>query len=205
MSVYYYQGNEKVGPITSEELMDLVQRGVITPETMLESNGRTFQASRIKSIVFPVPETDTVVEAPADVWIVDRNVDAYIPPEVIQAPAPQPSYDKKRASNKFRARCFWTRFLGGIFHLIGIIAFVFALKWFFFPDYYSQREAYRIAGTISFGVAAVFFIVANIFLWFAWFGYFSIAREEPDQLPKPKPYTSKPRGFSFADNETKSL
>ena len=55
---YYDRNDEKVGPISATDLKALVQQGVITRRTIIESeNGRMAIAGNIKGLTFPATET----------------------------------------------------------------------------------------------------------------------------------------------------
>ena len=50
---YYNENREKIGPVTSKQLKQLVQQGTITPETFVEDpNGRTGLAKDVKGLPF---------------------------------------------------------------------------------------------------------------------------------------------------------
>ena len=65
-SWYYYDKNgNKVGPIRSRELKQLVQLGVVKPETLLEdSEGRVGLAGNAKGIEFPLPSAASLPPPP---------------------------------------------------------------------------------------------------------------------------------------------
>ena len=58
---HYYNGNrEKMGPVTGRELKQLVQQGMVTPETFVEDpTGRTGLAKDVKGLKFPDPTLAT--------------------------------------------------------------------------------------------------------------------------------------------------
>ncbi|MDR1960416.1 MAG: DUF805 domain-containing protein [Planctomycetaceae bacterium] len=60
MAWYYYDDDgEKQGPISPAQLKALAANGMITPETMLESeDGRTGKAGKLNGLSFPEPPSD---------------------------------------------------------------------------------------------------------------------------------------------------
>jgi len=57
---YYNENREKIGPIASRELKQLVQQGTVTPDTFVEDpTGRTGLAKDVKGLKFPDTETST--------------------------------------------------------------------------------------------------------------------------------------------------
>ena len=57
---YYTANREKIGPVTSKELKQLVLQGTVTPETFIEDpTGRTGLAKDVKGLKFPEAEITT--------------------------------------------------------------------------------------------------------------------------------------------------
>ena len=50
---YYFKDNKKIGPISSTDLKKLVESGVITRETVIESNGKQAPAEKVQGLKFP--------------------------------------------------------------------------------------------------------------------------------------------------------
>ena len=62
---YYTETKEKIGPITGKELKQLVQQGVITPETFIEDpHGRTGLAKHVNGLTFPSATSNTFLVQP---------------------------------------------------------------------------------------------------------------------------------------------
>jgi len=65
---YHNESGEKIGPVTSRELKQLVQQGTVTPEMFVEDpDGRTGLAKDVKGLTFPetVPSTPPLPTTPS--------------------------------------------------------------------------------------------------------------------------------------------
>ena len=82
MDFYYFDADQRRGPVNAAQLRALAANGTITPETTIEAGGRTLPARKIKGLEFAPADPPAVypVEEPA--------------PE--PAPAPEPVIVKPR-------------------------------------------------------------------------------------------------------------
>ena len=65
---YYDMQNSKIGPVTSAQLKALAKKGVINPDTVIETDtGRRGTAEKIHGLVFlsPLPETILIMDSPS--------------------------------------------------------------------------------------------------------------------------------------------
>ncbi len=53
---YYYNNNQKLGPVSGQDIKRLAATGEITPQTIIEHNGKQGQAENVKGLTFiPTP------------------------------------------------------------------------------------------------------------------------------------------------------
>lgn len=55
MEFYYYEGDQRRGPVNAEQLKAMAKNGIITPDTIIESGGKRLPASKIVGLVFYAP------------------------------------------------------------------------------------------------------------------------------------------------------
>lgn len=80
MDFFYFDADQRRGPVNAAQLRALAANGIITPDTTVEAGGRTLPARRIKGLEFASPVYP--VEEPA--------------PDPEPAPAPEPVIAKPR-------------------------------------------------------------------------------------------------------------
>lgn len=56
---YYYVFDERVGPVDGKELLRLKKLGVINPDTIIEKDGKKFEALNIRGLFLPSAEENT--------------------------------------------------------------------------------------------------------------------------------------------------
>ena len=78
MQLYYYEGSERKGPVTSVRLREMAQNGEIRPDTILETpSGIKAQASKIGSLAAGLSlEKEFASSAPADSDPLNLNADS---------------------------------------------------------------------------------------------------------------------------------
>ena len=91
---YYFKDNKKVGPVSSTELKNLVESGVITRDTVIETNGKQAPAEKVQGLKFPENHVLPIEEFEKEF---SEQPATPIVPE--NQPAPQPSM-KFPASNQ---------------------------------------------------------------------------------------------------------
>jgi len=110
MDFFYFDADQRRGPVNAAQLRALAANGTITPETTIEAGGRTLPARRIKGLEFapadppavypveePVPEpapAPVTVFTPGGAFVTDSA------PE----PAPEPADDKEEKARKRKER-----------------------------------------------------------------------------------------------------
>lgn len=63
MNIYYYQDSERLGPVNAEQLRSLASAGLVKPWTDIEVDGKIYQASKVKGLVFGESTANAAVEA----------------------------------------------------------------------------------------------------------------------------------------------
>jgi len=53
MELYYYEGSTRLGPVNPAQLKALAARGIVTPDTVVESGAKKLLASKVKGLEFP--------------------------------------------------------------------------------------------------------------------------------------------------------
>lgn len=88
MDFYYFDADQRRGPVNAAQLRALAANGIITPDTTIEAGGRNLPARRIKGLEF----------APAD------PPAAYPVEEPAPDPEPAPADDKEEKARKRKER-----------------------------------------------------------------------------------------------------
>ena len=109
MDFFYFDADQRRGPVNTAQLRALAANGIITPETTIEAGGRTLPARRIKGLEFAPADPPAVypVEEPAP-------DPAPVPTKTIitpggafvtdSAPEPAPADDKEEKARKWKER-----------------------------------------------------------------------------------------------------
>ena len=97
MELYYYEGSTRLGPVNPAQLRALVDRGVITPDTVIEAGSKKLLAVKVKGLEFP-PGAPPPVEPQA-------ASAAPVPPPLppVDPPAAEPKKETKTVLTAFGA------------------------------------------------------------------------------------------------------
>ena len=52
MEYFYYVGKDRRGPVSSSQIKSFAQSGMITPDTIIEADGKKYLASKVKGLSF---------------------------------------------------------------------------------------------------------------------------------------------------------
>ncbi len=94
---YYFKDNKKVGPVSSADLKNLVESGVITRETVIECNGKQALAERVQGLKFPESHVLPIEEFEKE--FSDQPATPIVP-EIV--PVPQPSMNFSAPNQGFQ-------------------------------------------------------------------------------------------------------
>ena len=76
MEFYYNEGSRRNGPFNASQLRSMASAGIIKPWTDIEVGGKTYQASRVKGLVFGESIENTTGEAVEPPVINNPDIDA---------------------------------------------------------------------------------------------------------------------------------
>ena len=92
MNYYYYNGQNRQGPVDAKSIKALVSSGIITPETIIENEaGKKCQASKVNGLVFNVQVPETATPPSPFVSSVPSEQTTFIPPEVTPQKTKRPT------------------------------------------------------------------------------------------------------------------
>ncbi len=122
MNFFYFDADQRRGPVNAAQLRALAANGTITPETTIEAGGRTLPARKIKGLefapaVYPVEEPAPVPEPEPE-------------PEPVTVPAPdppKPSAAQRAARNSLESWVGFLTFIGWAEIILGAIGGSFCL------------------------------------------------------------------------------
>lgn len=86
---YYFKDNKKVGPVSSTELKNLVESGVITRDTVIETNGKQAPAEKVQGLKFPENHVLPIEEFEKEF---SEQPATPIIPEIVPVPQPFMNY-----------------------------------------------------------------------------------------------------------------
>ena len=185
---YYYVGADRRGPVNAEQLRAFVAAGAITPETIIECDGKRIVAGKINGL-FP-----STTQIPVPPVTEEPFVPAEAPFRVQDEPMPQraasqpPQYENKREDflpkrkkNKLLDTCARLEkygksfeYLAYFFLIIGILAGI-GFGYYRFSSPESEGFVDVVLGGIAglfYGTAAAipFFIIRLLFVYLAALG-----------------------------------
>ncbi|MBR2694129.1 MAG: DUF4339 domain-containing protein [Thermoguttaceae bacterium] len=127
MDFFYFDADQRLGPVNAAQLKALALQGIITPDTVIEAGSKTLPARKIKGLEFgspaPPPVEEVPFDDPAEAETLGSAPDPVPEPEPAPA-APADEKEEKARKRKERARADARGSLDGWVSFLTIIGWI---------------------------------------------------------------------------------